>query len=83
MGWFMSPDLFIAITLGLVILCFVTLGLLFSFLLLHREVFPRRLPVNGSTSDQPADLSDSSLISDRPLHCPASSSLSVAIAEPP
>lgn len=47
MGWCMSPDLFIAITICLVILCFVTLGLLFGFLLLRRELFPRRSPVNS------------------------------------
>lgn len=42
MGWFMSTDLFVAITYGLLILFFVTLGLLFGFLLLRREFSPRR-----------------------------------------
>lgn len=47
MGWFMSPDLFVAITYGLLILFFVTACLLFGFLLLRRELFPRRGSVNS------------------------------------
>lgn len=41
MGWCMSPELFVVITYCLLVLCFVTLGLLFAFLLLRREFCPR------------------------------------------
>lgn len=38
----MSAELFLVITYCLLLLCFVTLGLLFGVLLLRRELFPRR-----------------------------------------
>lgn len=83
MGWFMSADLFVAITYGLLLLCITTIGLLFGVLLLRRELFPRRMPSDSGASVRSADISDLSPTSERPLHCPTRSSLSVEIVQPP